>query len=81
MATKQIEETYHQLLDYVAKHPSAMVGFMASNMILAVHLDAFYLSESKARSRAAGYFYLANKNDQEYNNGTILMLSTIIRHM
>eukprot|EP00957_Ditylum_brightwellii_P104633 7972847-Ditylum_brightwellii.AAC.1 len=79
MATKQTEEAYHQLLNYVAKHPSAMVGFMVSNMILAVYLDASYLSESKARSRVAGHFYLANKNDEEYNNGTILVLSTIIR--
>eukprot|EP00957_Ditylum_brightwellii_P074109 5631604-Ditylum_brightwellii.AAC.1 len=51
--TKQMEEACHQLLDYVATHPNAAVCFMSSDMILAVHLNASYLSESKARSRAA----------------------------
>eukprot|EP00957_Ditylum_brightwellii_P151491 11536607-Ditylum_brightwellii.AAC.1 len=54
---------------------------MASNMIFAVHSDASYLSESKARSRAAGLFYLAKHNNEDYNNGAILILLTIIRHV
>eukprot|EP00957_Ditylum_brightwellii_P047572 3613431-Ditylum_brightwellii.AAC.1 len=49
-------------------------------MILIVHSDASYLSASKARSRAAGHFYLANKDNEDLNNGAILTLSTIIRH-
>eukprot|EP00957_Ditylum_brightwellii_P035237 2672431-Ditylum_brightwellii.AAC.1 len=56
-----MEEACHQLLDYVATHPNAAVRFIASEMILAVHSDASYLSESKARSRAAWHFYLANR--------------------
>eukprot|EP00957_Ditylum_brightwellii_P028933 2185903-Ditylum_brightwellii.AAC.1 len=54
---------------------------MASNMILTVHLDASYLSESNTKSRAAGIFYLANRNDEEFNNGAILTLSTIIQYV
>eukprot|EP00957_Ditylum_brightwellii_P100238 7638841-Ditylum_brightwellii.AAC.1 len=69
MATKQMEEACHQLLDYVATHPNAAVCFVASDMILVVHLDTSYLFESKARSRAAGHLYLATKNDEDYNNG------------
>eukprot|EP00957_Ditylum_brightwellii_P201540 15326127-Ditylum_brightwellii.AAC.1 len=38
-AMKQMKEACHQLLDYVATHPNTMVQFMASNMILAAHLD------------------------------------------
>eukprot|EP00957_Ditylum_brightwellii_P024200 1825245-Ditylum_brightwellii.AAC.1 len=79
--TKQTKEACHQLLDYIAMHPNATIRFMASDKILAVHSDASYLSETKARSREAGHFYLANKNDEEYNNGAILTLSTIIRHV
>eukprot|EP00957_Ditylum_brightwellii_P090090 6861053-Ditylum_brightwellii.AAC.1 len=60
-ATKQMEAVCHQLLDYVATHPNAAVCFVASDMILAVHLDVSYLSESKARSRKAGHFYLAKR--------------------
>eukprot|EP00957_Ditylum_brightwellii_P060963 4628140-Ditylum_brightwellii.AAC.1 len=50
-------------------------------MILTLHSDASYLSEKKARSRTARDFYLSNKDDKEFNNGTILTLSTIIRHV
>eukprot|EP00957_Ditylum_brightwellii_P060964 4628141-Ditylum_brightwellii.AAC.1 len=50
-------------------------------MILTLHSDASYLSEKKACSRAAGHFYLRNKDDKEFNNGAVLTLSTIIRHV
>eukprot|EP00957_Ditylum_brightwellii_P119918 9150889-Ditylum_brightwellii.AAC.1 len=50
-------------------------------MILIVHSDASYLSASKARSHAAGHFYLANKDNEDLDNGAILKLSTIIRHV
>eukprot|EP00957_Ditylum_brightwellii_P207535 15353414-Ditylum_brightwellii.AAC.1 len=50
-------------------------------MILAVHSDASYLSESKARSRAAGHFYLVKCNNEDYNSVVVLTLSTIIRHV
>eukprot|EP00957_Ditylum_brightwellii_P167593 12758518-Ditylum_brightwellii.AAC.1 len=76
-----MKEACHQLLDYVAVHPNAVVKFMASDMILAVHLDALYISKSNTRSQAAGNFYLATKNDGDYNNGAILTLSTFIQHV
>eukprot|EP00957_Ditylum_brightwellii_P092562 7048764-Ditylum_brightwellii.AAC.1 len=50
-------------------------------MMLVVHSDASYLSKRHARSRAAGHFYLANKTNKDFNKGTILTLSTIIRHV
>eukprot|EP00957_Ditylum_brightwellii_P151696 11552278-Ditylum_brightwellii.AAC.1 len=50
-------------------------------MMLVVHSDASYLSERNACSRAAGHFYLANKNNEDFNNGAILTLSTIICHV
>ena len=51
---------------------------MASNMILAVHSDASYLSEAKARSRLGGG-YLTNVDDKEFRNGAVLTLSSIIK--
>ncbi|KAI2503406.1 Reverse transcriptase (RNA-dependent DNA polymerase) [Fragilaria crotonensis] len=56
--TKTTMEKLSQLLNYCATHPNATVRFTASDMILAVESDASYLSVVKARSRAAGYFYL-----------------------
>ena len=63
-----------QLLDYLATHD-------ASDMKLAVHSDASYLSESKARSQAGGHFFLSNGADIPANNGAILNITHIIKHV
>jgi len=47
------------LLDYCATHPNGKIRFCASQMILHVDMDAAYLVLSGARSRIAGYYYLA----------------------
>lgn len=79
--TEATLKAVHQLLDYVATYPNATIKYLASDMILTVHSDASYLSESESRSRAAGHFFLSNKNDPTMQNGPILTLSTIIRHV
>jgi len=80
-ATEKLEEEVKQLLDYCATHPNAGVRFVASDMIMALHSDASYLSEPEAKSRAAGHFYLGMKNDEAFDNGAILTLSKIIKHV
>jgi hypothetical protein len=50
-------------------------------MVLSVHTDASYISKPGGKSRAAGHFYLSNCNDKDFNNGDILTLSTIIKHV
>ena len=62
-------------------HPNAGIWFHASNTILAVHTNASYLSEPGGKSRAAGHFYLTNRNDKHFNNGAVLTLSSIIKHI
>ena len=59
----------------------AGIRYHACDMILAVHTDASYLSELGGKSRAAGHFYLTNRNDEDFNNGAILTLSSIIKHV
>jgi hypothetical protein len=49
------------LLNYCASNPEATVRYTRSDMILHIESDASYLSQPKARSRAAGYFYLSDK--------------------
>jgi hypothetical protein len=49
-----------QFLDYVTLQEEAILTYNASNMILAVHRDASYLSEPKARSCAGGHFFLSS---------------------
>ena len=79
--TQETDAACHQLLDYVVTHPNAVLQYLASDMILAVHSDASYLSEAKARSRSGGHFYLTNKNDEKFQNGAVLTLSSIIKHI
>jgi len=69
----------HQFLDYAMTHPNAIITYRASNMTLAVHSDASYLSETKARSRAGGHFFLSENDPFPQNNGAILTLAQIIK--
>ena len=70
-----------QLLDYVASQEEAVITYQASEMKLAAHSDASYLSEPKARSRAGGHFFLSNGADIPPNNGAILNIAHIIKHV
>ena len=68
LATQQSASTQNtltkvkQFLNYAMTHPDVIVTYRASDMILAIHSDASYLSETKARSRAGGHFFLS-END------------------
>ena len=79
--TEKLEEEVAQFLDYCATHPNAGVRFVASDMLLALHSDASYLSEPDAKSRAAGHFFLGKLNDEDFDNGAIMTLSKIIKHV
>jgi hypothetical protein len=58
--TEATAQAVTQLLNYCATHPDAIVRYHASDMQLHVHSDASYLSESQARSRAGGTFFLSS---------------------
>ena len=68
-----------QFLDYAASHPQAGVTYHASDMVLAIHSDASYLSESKARSRAGGHFFMSTNTEFPANNGAVLTIAQIIK--
>eukprot|EP00804_Cyclotella_cryptica_P026849 CCRYP_019899-RA/>CCRYP_019899-RA protein AED:0.06 eAED:0.06 QI:0/-1/0/1/-1/1/1/0/309 len=85
LATQQAAPTQNtllkiqQFLDYAMSHQDAMITYRASDMILVVHSDASYLSETKARSRAGGHFILSEDDSSPRNNGAILTLAQIIK--
>ena len=66
IATQQASSTSNtirkikKLIDYAATHPYAAVTYRSSNMVLAAHSDASYLSETKSRSRAGGHFLMVS---------------------
>ena len=83
-ATADTMDGIIDLLNYAATHPSAVVRYTASDMCLYIESDASYLSEPKARSRAAGYHYLGNRADnpvQVPNNGAINIFCQILREI
>ena len=67
LATQQAAPTQHtmnaviQFLNYAVANPDAVLRYHASDMVLHVESDASYLSETKARSRYAGYQYLSTR--------------------
>jgi hypothetical protein len=78
--TEMVEHT-KQLLDYLATQEDAVLTYNKSDMILAVHSDASYLSEPGARSRAGGHFFLSTNAEIPPNNGAILNISHVIKHV
>ena len=79
----QIEtlQAMEHFLDYCANHPDATIRFKASDMILKIHSDASYLTESGARSRVGGYFYMGDNENIIQNNGAIHIIAKIIKNV
>ncbi len=61
-----------QFLDYAASQEDAIVTYQASNMKLAIHSNASYLSEPKARSRAGSHMFMAGTREIPIKNRAVL---------
>ena len=61
--TRGTMKKVHQFLDYAASQDKAILTYQKSDMVLAVHSDASYLSEAKAHSRAGGHFFMSNNSE------------------
>jgi hypothetical protein len=68
-----------QFLDYVASQEDAILTYKASNMVLAIHSNASYLSKPKARSRAGRHMFMERQEEIPTKNGTVLNILQIIR--
>jgi len=77
--TQSTMEKIELFLNYAASHPDAIVTYRASHMVLALHSNASYLSEPKARSRAGGQFFLSENKEDPTNNGVVLNTTQIIK--
>ena len=77
--TKRTMEKVKQFLDYAATQEAAVITYRKSDMILAIHSDASYLSEPKARSRAGGHHFMSEDEPDPKDNGAILNLAKIIK--
>ncbi len=79
--TKDTMQQTLQLLDYLAMQEDAVLSYHTSDMVLAVHSNASYLSEPKACSRAVGHFFLSSDTTIPPNNGAVLNIEHIIKNV
>jgi len=56
-----------------------VLTYLASDMVLAIHSDASYLSEKGARSRAGGHFFMSSNVEIPPNNGAVHTVAQIIK--
>jgi hypothetical protein len=77
--TKNTMKKVRQFLDYASTHSDAIIMYHTSDMVLAGHSNALYLSGSKARSWAGRHFFMSNNTAKSPNNGPILTITQIIK--
>ncbi len=70
-----------QLLDYLATQEDALLSYHASDVVLAVHSNAGYLSKPKAQRGVSGHFFLSSYTTVSPNNGAILNTAHIIMNV
>ncbi len=78
------EETMQKcklFLDCMATEEEMILTYQASNMVLAVHSNALYLSEPGSQSRVGGHSFMAGNNNIPRNNGAVLNISGILKHV
>jgi hypothetical protein len=63
----------------MASQEEAVLTYKSSNMVLAIHSNASYLSEPKASSQTGGHMFMAGKDDISTNNCAVLNILQIIR--
>ena len=80
--TERTMQRVQHLLQYMHTNPNAIIQFRASNMVLNIHSDTSYLTASRGRSRAGGYFFLGSvpRNGENIKlNGNIAITCTILK--
>ena len=76
--TQATKNKVHHRLDYLSTHPTFVVTYKASDMILHVDSDASYLVEPGTKSRGGGYYYLSSHKFPKIN-GSIHCMATLIK--
>jgi hypothetical protein len=63
--------------------PDTTIRYSMSDMVLHIHRDAFYLSESEARSRASGHLFLDTQPSmtRQRNTEPVHTISTILKNI
>ncbi len=76
--TEQTMELCKQFLDYMASQDKVILTYKASDMVLAVHSGASYLSKPNACSHVGRHMFMAGRDSIPTNNGAVLNILQII---
>ena len=88
-STKNTAKQVAKIMNYLASNPNAEILYRASEMQLAIHSDASYLSVSQVIIRASGVHFLSEGPSNPQNpedfvptvNGIILVVWKIMRNI
>jgi hypothetical protein len=79
-AMEQTKKDASKFLNYCASHPRATMRYHASDMILKLHSNASYNSESGACSHMGRHFYLGSRtSNNDTKQGTILATTAVMQ--
>ena len=78
--TQKLMQAVTYSLNYATSNSSTKIIYPKSDMLYQIDSDAAYLVCPEARSRAGGYHYLGN-TDNNLFNGPIYILATIIKNV
>ena len=77
--TQDTMDNIKLFLDYAASNQDAILTYNASNMVLAIHSDASYLSKPKGRSRAGGHFFMSSDVSDPEDSGAVLNIAQLVK--
>ncbi len=77
--TEHTLELVKWLLNYASSNPDAIFTYKSSDMILAMHSNASYLSKANACSQAGGIFFCSININNPPNNGAVLNIFKILK--
>ena len=78
-ATENTRNEINKLLNYCATYPSDGITYRASDMILAAHSDASFLSKPESHSRARDHIFLSEDDPIPCTNGPLLSITQVMR--
>ena len=80
--TERTMQRLQNIFQYMHTNPNSIIQFRASDMVHNIHSDASYITASRGRIRAGGYFFLGSipLNGENINlNGNIAITCTILK--
>jgi hypothetical protein len=78
-ATENTCKKINKLLNYCATYPSDGITYRASDMVLAAHSNASFLSKPKSHSRSGGHIFLSEDDPIPRINGPLLSIAQVMK--